>query len=244
MSPTPAKAALSRAPGLSAPLSGPPAIWSAFASQGRWKNWALGAQFLLNAFLLLVCLNIAKTQPDIVVVSDDGQGHYVESSAVSKELISYLRTLRNRPSDLTVLAFTQRFIRLTAAVNSATVDESWPEALAMMAPPLRDKMAAEAKEQKLLETYRLAQVRTGVTFDDFVLVERHEEKCHVRALLHRAREKLAGGAAPTTDALQVDLVLAETPRSRNRPDGLEILDWRTTPVTPPPPAGTPTPSGN
>jgi hypothetical protein len=235
---------LSRAANLGAPLSGPPAVWLAFAQQGRWKNWVLGGQFLLNAFLLLVCLNIAKTQPDIVVVGDDGQGHYVESSAASKELLNYLRNQRNRPTDTTVVAFTQRFVKLTSAVNSTTIDDAWSEALGLMAPPLRDKMAAEAKAQKLLETYHLAQVRTDLVFDDVQLVERHEEKSHVRALVHRSREKLAGGVPPALDALQVDLVLAETPRSRARPDGLEILDWRTTPRAAPPLAGVPTPSGN
>lgn len=216
---------LARLPGLDAPLSAPPAIWTAFATQGRWKNWVLLSQSVVIAFLAIAVAFAAHLPPDVIVVSDDGAGQYVEAGAASQALADFLRAQRGKPSDLSVLAFTQRFVRLTTAINSTTIEEAWPEALGMMAVPLAEKSAGEAKAQRLVETYRLAQVRTSLVFDDVQLVERHQDKAHVRALVRRTREKLAGGAPPSVDRLQVDLVLVVVPRSRARPDGLEVLNW-------------------
>jgi 4-amino-4-deoxy-L-arabinose transferase-like glycosyltransferase len=209
-------------------LRGPPAVWTAFALQGRWKNWVLAGQLLLNLALVLAVLEVAQTPPDVVVVSEDGEGTFVERGVAGGALQDFLRVQRGRASDLTLLAFTQRFVRLTAAVNSSTVEEAWDEALGMMVAPLATRVKAEAEAQRMLETYRLAQVRTLLDFLSVELVERRGDKAHVRTRARRLKEKLMGGGA-SQDVLQVDLVLLEVPRTRAHPDGLEVLDWRSAP---------------
>lgn len=221
-----------------AALRGPPAVWTAFAQQGRWKNWVLAGQFLVIAFLLTVCVSIANKSPDIIVVAEDGAGAYVESSVASAALQSFLREQRGKASDVTLRHFTERFVRLTAGINSTTIDESWAEALTLMVAPLESKMREEATSQKLLETYRLAQVRTALDFQAIDVVERRQGKTHVRARVARHKEKLVGGGA-SDDILQVDLVLLDVPRSRQHPDGLEVLDWRSGPAEAPAPPASP-----
>lgn len=217
-----------------AALRGPPAVWTAFAQQSRWKNWVLAGQLFVIICLVAVCLAIAQRPPDIIVVAEDGQGTYVSAEASSRALQSFLREQRGKASDVTIRAFTQRFVRLTAGVNSTTVDESWAEAVSLMVAPLAQKMEQEAAAQKLLETYRLAQVRTVLDFEALDVVERRGDKTHVRARLRRHKEKLVGGGGGSDDSLQVDLVLLDVPRSRVHPDGLAILDWRSGPFEPAP----------
>ena len=217
-------------------------MWTAFAQQGRWKNWVLIAQLLVIAFLLAVSVSIAQQPPDIVVVAENGEGTYVESSVASTALQSFLREQRGKASDVTLRVFTERFVRLTAGINSTTIDESWAEALTLMVAPLGNKLRDEAVSQKLLETYRLAQVRTTLDFEAIDVVERRAGKTHVRAKVRRHKEKLVGGGG-SDDLLQVDLVLLDVPRSRQHPDALEVLDWRSGPVElPSPPSADPTPS--
>lgn len=217
------------------PRGGPPAIWTAFAQQGRWKSWLLVGQLLVIGLLVLVVYGLATRAPDVIVVAEDGRGTYVDATTSTAALRSFLAEQRGKASDLTLRAFTERFVRLTAAINSTTVDESWAEALGLMVVPLAQKLEAEAKAQRLLETYRLAQVKTTLRFDKLELVERRADKAHVRAVVHRFKEKLAGGGA-SEDVLQVDLVLADVPRSARQPDGLVVLDWRSAPVVPSEPA--------
>ena len=216
-----------------AALRGPPAVWTAFAQQARWKNWVLAGQLFVITCLVVVCLALAQRPPDIIVVAEDGQGTYVSAEASTRALQSFLREQRGKASDVTIRAFTQRFVRLTAGVNSTTVDESWAEAMSLMVAPLAAKMEQEAAAQKLLETYRLAQVRTVLDFEALDVVERRREKTHVRARVRRHKEKLVGGGG-SDDSLQVDLVLIDVPRSRSHPDGLAILDWRSGPFEPTP----------
>ena len=212
---------------------GPPAVWTAFATQGRWKNWVMELQLGVVALLTQVCFALARVQPDVIVVDDAGSSRYVERTVTSAALVRFLETERRRPTDLTIAAFTERFVRLTSGVNLATIDESWSEAQAMMALPLAEKVGAEAKAQKLVEAYRLAQIRTSVAFEDVQLVERKGEKAHVRALVSRQRTKLfSAELVGPLEAQVVDLILAEVPRSRRRPDGLEVLEWHTAPRSP------------
>lgn len=219
---------------------GPPAVWAAFAQQGRWKNWVLAGQFGVIILLLVVCLGLTNRPPDVVVVSEDGSGTYVESSLANSALQSFLRSQRNKASDVTLKAFAQRFVKLTAGINSTTVDEAWAEALSLMVAPLAQRLHHEAGQQKLLETYRLASVRTSLDFEACDVVERRGEKTHMRARVRRHKEKLFGSGAGSDDALLVDLVLLDVPRSRQHPDGLEVLDWRTS--SEPSPADSPTSS--
>jgi hypothetical protein len=212
------------------PLGSPPAVWAAFASQARWKNWVLLGQVLCLLLLMSVCLQLAKTEPDVVVVGPEGEGAYVRRSVANAELLRFLAEQKSQPADLTVLAFTRRFVKSTLQVNSTTFAEDWAEALSLMAPGLREKFLKESKEQKLVETNQLLQVRTRLAFDDVQLVERQRQLFHVRALVQRERSRLfQDGSAPVTDALQVELVLSAVRRTPERPDGLEVFEWRVAP---------------
>lgn len=218
------------------PPMSPPAVWTAFATQARWKNWVLLGQQLLIALLVYACIVFARTTPDVVVVAEDGLGTWVDGRTSPRALDDFLKEQRNRPSELTLLAFTQRFIRLAAGVNSTTIDQAWPEALSMMNAGLAAKLKADAESSKLIETYQLAQIRTVLAFDAVELVERVGQKSHVRATVSRTRQKLVSGSTPATeDIIQVDLILVEVPRSRIHPDGLEVLDWRSSPAPKPSP---------
>lgn len=216
---------------LRAPLPGsPPAIWAAFASQGRWKNWVLLGQLLCLALLMAVCLKLARTEPDVVVVGPEGTGEYVRRSVATAELLRFLDEQKRQPSDLTVLAFTRRFVKATLQVNSTTFADDWAEALALMAPTLKARLGQEATTQKLVEANQLMQVRTRLAFDDVLVVERRPQLFHVRALVQRERTRLFNdGSSPVQDALQVELVLSVSRRTPERPDGLEVLEWRVGP---------------
>lgn len=221
--------------------SAPPAVWTAFASQGRWKNWVMVGQLLLLALMSQVCLRLARTEPDVVVVDGLGESHYVERSVATAPLLDWLKEQRGEASDITIEAFARRFLRATAAPNSTMLDAQWAEALSMMAVPLAERVDAEARSQKLLETYRLAQVRTHLDVQALDVVERHGTQLHLRARLSRRRESLLSAtAAVGVDSQQVDMILAVVPRSRLRPDGLMVVEWRTTPLADVPPT-TPTP---
>jgi hypothetical protein len=213
-----------------APPGSPAAVWTAFAAQGRWKNWVLLGQLGCIVFLTAVCLRITKTEPDVVVVGPDGSGQYVQRAVAGEALLRFIQEQKQQPSDVTVVAFTRRFLQASLAVNSSTIDEAWPQALRMMAPPLREKMSKEAASQKLLETYRLAQVRTELQVDELLLVERSGRLTHVRATVTRRKAPLIGNDTPTEDAVQVELVENAISRSLEHPDGLEVLEWRITPA--------------
>lgn len=204
----------------------PPAIWAAFAAQGRWKNWVMAVQLLALFCMMLLCLAVARTEPNVVVVGPEGEGTYVERSLANQALLHFLSEQRGLPSDLTVTAFTKRFVSLALAPNSSTIEEAWPAALSLMAPTLREKLAKEGTSQKLLETYRLAQIRTQLAIREIVIVERAGKLVHVRGLVDRTKSRLVDGSMPTADSLQVDLVLRVIARSVDRPDGLEISEWK------------------
>ena len=98
----------------------------------------------------------------------------------------------------------------------------------MMALPLAGQLADEAKSQKLIETYRLAQIRTAVVINDVQLVERKGDKAHVRLSVSRQRTRLFSSEnVGPLERQSIDLILAEVPRTRRRPDGLEVLEWHT-----------------
>jgi hypothetical protein len=147
-------------------------------------------QLVLLALMTQVCFRLARTEPDVVVVDGSGDGHYLERSVASAALLNWLAEQRGAPSDISVEAFAQRFLRATAAPNSTMLDTQWAEALGMMAAPLAQRVDAEARAQKLLETYRLAQVRTQLDVQALDIVERHDSQLHVRARLSRRRESL------------------------------------------------------
>ncbi len=208
----------------------PPAVWAAFAAQGRWKSWALLGQQLCLLVLLFVALQLAKTEPDVVLVGADGQGTYVHRTQATKELRAFLAEQRGAPSELTALGLSRRFLKSTLQVNSATFADEWAEGLLLMAPALRAKVAGEATAQRLVEATQLMQLKTRLTFDELKVVERQGRLFHVRAKLQRERSRLLEtGAAPQVDGLQVELVLGVVRRTEERPDGLEVLEWRVGP---------------
>lgn len=215
------------------PLGGPPAIWAAFVRQGAWKSWVIAAQFVVIVLLVLVALTIAKRDPDVVVVQPDGKSQYVARSVAAPELARFLAEQKHQPSDLTVIRFTKDFLRLATAVNSTTIDEAWPEALSMTAGPLRERLAQKAAQEKLLEAYKLARIRTEMNVEGLVLVERTSTLIHVRATVARKRLSLVDGRILEQDKLVNDVVLQVIPRSSLHPDGLVVLDWRAENVTKP-----------
>ena len=211
----------------SAHMGAPPAVWAAFVRQGAWKSWVIAAQFVVIVLLVLVALTLAKRGPDVVVVQPDGKSQYVERAVAGPELARFLADQKHQPSDLTMIRFTKDFLRLATGVNSTTIDEAWPEALSLTAGPLRDRLAQQAAQEKLLEAYKLARIRTELIVEDLVLVERTSSLLHVRATVGRKKFSLADPSrAPEQDRLVHDIVARVIPRSSTHPDGLEILDWR------------------
>jgi len=206
----------------------PPAIWTAFARQGAWKNWVLLLQFALNLLLVVAAIGFSRKEPDVVLVDPTGKSTYVNRSIAGEALTRFLAEQRHQPSDVTVVHFTRTFLTTFLAINSSTIDSAWPEALAMMDAPLRGRITREAEAQKLLETYRLARVKTDVSLNDVVLMERHERALHVRGIVTRRKQDLLGNGGPTTDKLQVELILRVIPRSPAHPDGLEVAEYRNT----------------
>lgn len=203
----------------------PSAVWTAFARQGQWKSWVIAAQLLLMALLTLAAMQLAHKSPDIVLVGADGRSTYLNPTIADDELIRWLAEHRQRPSDVTVAHFSREFLRRFLGVNSTTIHAEWPEALAMMAPALRARMEAEATKQKLVETYRAAQVATEVDIQHLELVEQLASAIHVRALVARTKRPLAGGQN-TVDTLAVDLILDVVPRTAATPDGLQLAEYR------------------
>src|SRR5262249_31706521 len=145
---------------------GPPAVWAAFVRQGAWKSWVLIFQFFVIALLILANLRLSQRPPDIVVVAPGGKSTYLTPSIAGEALLRFLADQKQEPSDLTVLHFTRDFLNLALAVNSSTIERAWPEALALMSAPLRARVAKESAEQKLIETYKLARVRTELLIEE------------------------------------------------------------------------------
>ena len=206
--------------------AGPPTVWAAFAKQAAWKNWVLILQLAVICLLLLANMRLAQREPDVVVVTPEGKSTYLSRSLAGEALARFLSEQKHQPTDLGVVHFAREFLGLALAVNSSTVDEAWPAALRMMASPLREKLEREAKAQRILETYRAAQVRTHLDFEDVLLVDRTESLLHVKARLSRVKSNLVDGRSAAQDRLSTDLVLRVVPRTPERPDGLELLDWR------------------
>lgn len=222
------------------PPMSPPAIWTAFARQAAWKDWVIVALLALNAATVIAAVRVASKQPDVVVVGADGKSSYVPRSVANDALVRFLAEQRQLPSDLTVVRFTRDFLHLLLAINSSTIEGAWTDALALMSPPLRAAMAKDAAAQKLLESYRLAKVRTSLSIDTVELVDRNSTFLHVRTVTARAKSSLLADNAPADqDRLRVELVLRIVPRTMERPDGLEVAEVIVAPLpsTPDPSKG-------
>jgi len=204
--------------------AGPPAIWTAFARQGRWKNWVLGSQFLVIGLLLATNLALANRPPDVVLVTEEGKSTYVPSNLAGEALTRWVNEQKQAPSDLTLLHFARTFLGLAVGVNSTTIESAWPEALSLMAPGLRDRMAKQSAADKLVESTKVARVQTQIVVEDLVAVERTRDLVHLRAKVNRFKSSLLA-STKTFDALSVDLVVRVVPRSLRHPDGLQVAEW-------------------
>jgi hypothetical protein len=201
-----------------------PAVWTAFANASRWKSWALLCQFVLNLLLILVALRVAKTDPDVVVIAEDGKSTYVPRAIAGSALVRFLESEKQKPSDVTVLHFTAEFLDAFFAVNSSTLDAAFPKALGMMDARLKGAVAREYADGKVLETYRLAQVRSQLAIGELLVLQKTDSLIHLSAKLERKRSSLVDGSRPSVDALEVELVERVVPRTAERPDGLEIAE--------------------
>lgn len=212
---------------LTAPAPGarPAALWAAFASMSAWKSWFLAASMGLNAVLAVTALGLSRQPPDIVVLGPDGTSTYVERSVATDSLVRYLAELKHEPTEIGVHAFSRRYLQLALAINSSTIEEAWPAALALMGPGLREKMQTLAERNKLLDTYKLANVRTALDVRELRTVQRVGDLWHVTAKVTRRKAGLLAEHAQHTDEVEVDLVLQSVPRSPDRPDGLELYSW-------------------
>jgi hypothetical protein len=183
-------------------------------------------QLCTIALLALGLLATSKKQPDVVLLSSDGKGTYVARTAASEALVRFLDDQRRVPPDFEVASFSRGFLEKCVAVNSSTIDEAWGDCLDRMDDSLKRRSQEDAAKNKLINTYKLAQVRTHLGFDELALVERSGGMLHLHAALTRTRMALLGAEAQTTDHLEVELFERVVPRGVNRPDGLEVADWR------------------
>lgn len=204
----------------------PPAVWAAFARAGAWKSWALFLSMALNFFLVLAVMGLVNRRPDVVLVEPSGKSTYVNPSIAGEKLVAFLNEQKNRPSNVTVVHYTQDFLRKMIEVNSSTIDAAWKETLTMMDASLRERMTKEAAAQKLVEQMQLARVKTELKFEQVELVEEKGDMLHVRAVVSRKVTPLSGEGQARSDRLRVDLVERVVPRTPARPDGLEIAEYK------------------
>ena len=200
----------------------PPAIWAAMVRQGQWKSWALAVAFALCVLELLVMLKLARREPDIVLISPDGQSTYVQRRLASEALLRFLDEQRQRPSDVTVVHFTRDFLQHFLATNSTSYEGSFRDALEMLTPALRGQIIREAESSKLLEQVRASASRAELTFEQLDIVERNELALQLRGVLLRRTESLLDGAPLALERLHLELVLSIVPRTAAHPDGLLV----------------------
>ena len=213
------------------PPGSPPAIWSAFARQAAWREWVIAALLALNAVTIVAAVRVARKDPDVVLVAPDGKSTFVPRTIANDALLRFLAEQRQQPSDVTVVHFTREFLQLALAINSSTIDGAWHDALALMGSQLRERFSEAAAGQKLLETYKLAKVRTSLSVESIDLVDRNSVLLQVRAVVTRKKGSLLSETGPgDEDHLSVELVERVVPRSSARPDGLEIVELRITPL--------------
>ncbi len=208
------------------PLQRPPAVWAAFARASAWKDWVIVFQLALMAILVLAHLQLSKRPPDVVLVMADGKSTYLQRSVADDGLVRFLDEQKGQPTDLGVLHFAREFLTRVYAINSSTFAEAWPEALAMMDSALRGSVEKGAASQKLIEVNLAAQVRSTVRMEELLVVERLPNLIHLRARILKTQSALIDGSRPSTETLQVELVVRVVPRTPKRPDGLEVISWR------------------
>src|SRR5512138_419849 len=211
------------------PPGSPPAVWAAFAVQSAWKSWTIVALLAVVFLLCFAVVRLASRPPEFVIVDSNGRTTPVRRTVATDALLRFLAD-RTRPPEVTIVRFTRDFLHLALGLNSSTIEANWPAALAMMAPELRDRIATESGAKRLVETYRLAQRKTELSFDEIAVEDQSPTQISVRATITRKSMSLVDGAGPTqTDRVQVELVERLVPATAQCPDGLEVQEWRLVP---------------
>jgi hypothetical protein len=206
-------------------LAAPPAIWRSFQAQAAWKSWALVALLAIAGAEAVAIARLSTRPPEFVLVDSDGKTSFVKRAVASEPLLAFLAE-RTRPPDLSVVRFSRDFLQLALGIHSATVEANWPAALALMSPPLRERVRDEADRARLVDAYRTSQQRTDLAFEDVTIVTRAPGLVHVRAVVSRVRRSLVDAGAPAvSDRVAVDLALSSVTPSPSRPDGLEVHEW-------------------
>lgn len=211
------------------PPGSPPAVWAAFVTQNAWKSWTIVALLAVVILLCIAVVRLASRPPEFVMVDADGRTTPVRRTVATDALLRFLAD-RTRPPQVTIVRFTRDFLHLALGLNSSTIDANWPAALAMMSPELRDRIAKESAATRLVATYRLAQRRTELSFDEIVVEDQSPTHITVRATITRRSLPLVeGGGGAETDRVQVELVERIVPATMECPDGLEVQEWRLVP---------------
>jgi hypothetical protein len=210
------------------PAGSPPAIWAAFAAQAAWKSWTIVGLLGVAGLLGLAVVRLSSRPPEYVLVDAAGNATPIRRSVATDALLAFLAE-RTRPPEAVIVRFTRDFLRLSLGVNSSTIESAWPAALSMMSQELRGRVGAEAAEKRLVETYRLAQRKTELVFEEIVLEDRTPAMLAVRAVVARRITPIVEGAgSSTSDRVQVELVERIVPTTMEKPDGLEVAEWRLT----------------
>jgi len=213
-----------RTPSPTAPV---PAVWAAFAAQGRWKNWVLIVQLFLILTLIYANTSFVKKEPDVVLIQPDGTSVYMERAIVGDSVIRAIHAAKGLPDDLSVQRFSKDFVQLALGVHSATAADSWAAAQERMTLELRTKLGEEYREQRVIETLELAKIRTELEFLSVEVLERTDKFLRVGASVRRTRSSLVDGSSPPADTLRVELILRITRRTPENPDGLEVATFGT-----------------
>ena len=211
------------------PPGSPPSVWAAFVAQSAWKSWTIVALLAAVFLLCIAVVRLVSRPPEFVMVDANGRTTPVRRSVATDALLRFLAD-RTRPPEAAIVRFTRDFLHLALGLNSSTIDANWPAALAMMTPELRDRVAKESAAKRLVETYRLAQRKTELSFDEIVLEDQTPGQITVRATLTRRSLPLIDGAGPTdSDRVQVELLAHFVPPTVECPDGLQVREWRLVP---------------
>jgi hypothetical protein len=205
----------------------PPTVWAALARAGQWKSWALLLLLALCLGQSLVMLRLVRREPDIVLIAPDGQSTYVPRSVAGQALVRFLEEQRQRPGDVTVVHFTRDFLQHFFAVHPSAYEASFAEALGSMAAPLRERLAREAQQTKLLERVRVSGTRATVELEALDIVERTEGAVRLEAVLVRRTVRVPDDAPVAVERLRVGLVESIVPRTAAHPDGLLVAHLTT-----------------
>jgi len=212
------------------PPGSPATVWAAFAAQGRWKSWTLVGLLATQALSGFALIRLSSRPPEYILVDAEGNATPVRRAVATDALLAFLAE-KTRPPEPVVVRFTRDFMRLGIGLNSSTIDANWPAALAMMSPELRARVDAEAATRKLVEVFRSARRKTEIAFHEIVVEDRTPSQLTVRVVATRKVSSLVDGTAgSSTERIQVSLVERFVPPTMERPDGLEVSDWRVTPL--------------